>query len=53
MEKKKPETINYRTFKPERTAFCAKFSDRIRTTNAFAENTRDLNIGELFARSAE
>ena len=27
-EVKKPETINYRTFKPERDGlFCAKFSD--------------------------
>lgn len=36
-EVKKPETINYRTFKPERDGlFCARFSDRLRITNVFA-----------------
>ena len=38
-EVKKPETINYRTFKPERDGlFCAKFSARSRIMNACAEN---------------
>jgi DNA-directed RNA polymerase subunit beta' len=39
-EVKKPETINYRTFKPERDGlFCARFSARSRTTNACAAST--------------
>lgn len=39
-EVKKPETINYRTFKPERDGlFCAVFSGRSRTTSAFAVST--------------
>ena len=53
-EVKKPETINYRTFKPERDGlFVQKFSDRTKTTSVFAENTRDSNTGESSARSAE
>ena len=31
--RKKPETINYRTFKPERGTFRAKILVRLRTTN--------------------
>ena len=40
-EVKKPETINYRTFKPEREGlFCAKPSSvRSRTTSACAAST--------------
>ena len=39
-EVKKPETINYRTFKPERDGlFCAKISVRSRTTSAIAAST--------------
>jgi DNA-directed RNA polymerase subunit beta' len=37
----KPETINYRTYKPERDGlFCERYSDRSRITNATAENTK-------------
>ena len=39
-EVKKPETINYRTLKPEKMAFSAKrFSVPKRTGNVTAENT--------------
>ena len=39
-EVKKPETINYRTFKPERDGFSApRSSDRSRTTSACAAST--------------
>jgi DNA-directed RNA polymerase subunit beta' len=39
-EIKKPETINYRTFKPERDGlFCARILARPRTTNACAAST--------------
>jgi len=39
-EVKKPETINYRTFKPERDGlFCAKISARSRTTSACVAST--------------
>ena len=39
-EIKKPETINYRTFKPERDGlFCATSSGRSRITNACAAST--------------
>lgn len=39
-EVKKPETINYRTFKPERDGlFCAKIFGPIKTTSACAANT--------------
>ncbi len=39
-EIKKPETINYRTFKPERDGlFCAGSSARPRTTSACAAST--------------
>ena len=38
-EIKKPETINYRTFKPERDGlFCARILARSRTMNVFAVN---------------
>ena len=39
-EIKKPETINYRTFKPERDGlFCARIFGPIRITNACAAST--------------
>jgi len=39
-EVKKPETINYRTFKPERDGlFCAKISGPSRITSACAVST--------------
>ena len=39
-EVKKPETINYRTFKPERDGLSARRSSgRSRTTSAFAAST--------------
>lgn len=41
-EVKKPETINYRTFKPERDGlFSRAFSARLRTTSACAASTRE------------
>ena len=41
-EVKKPETINYRTFKPERDGlFCARSSARSRITSAFAASTSE------------
>jgi DNA-directed RNA polymerase subunit beta' len=44
-EVKKPETINYRTFKPERDGlFCAKILARSRTTSAFAASTSGSSI---------
>ncbi len=40
-EVKKSETINYRTFKPERDGlFCAKILVPPRTTSAIVENTK-------------
>lgn len=37
----KPETINYRTLKPEKTVFSAsEFSDQVRTGNVTVENTK-------------
>ncbi len=51
-EVKKPETINYRTFKPERDGlFCAKIFGPVRTTNVFAVNTSVLSTAVSFARS--
>ena len=39
-EVKKPETINYRTFKPERDGlFARRFSDRSRITSVCAAST--------------
>ena len=44
-EVKKPETINYRTFKPERDGlFCAKIFGPSRTTNACAASTSASSI---------
>ena len=52
-EVKKPETINYRTFKPERDGlFCAKILARLRTMNACVVNTSDLNTVVWSVRSA-
>jgi DNA-directed RNA polymerase subunit beta' len=40
-EVKKPETINYRTFKPERDGlFCAKILGLLKTGNVYAANTK-------------
>ena len=40
-EVKKPETINYRTLKPERDGlYCERILDRPRTGSATAENIR-------------
>ena len=51
-EVKKPETINYRTFKPERDGlFCAKILARSRTTSVFVASTSASSIAALFARS--
>ena len=39
-EVRKPETINYRTFKPERDGlFCAKILALSKTMSAYVENT--------------
>jgi DNA-directed RNA polymerase beta' subunit len=52
-EVKKPETINYRTFKPERDGlFCAKIFGRSRTTSVFAANTSGSSIVASSARNA-
>ena len=46
-EVKKPETINYRTFKPERDGSSARrSSDRTRTTSACAGSTSVSSIAE-------
>ena len=52
-EVKNPETINYRTFKPEKVVFSASaFSGRSRTGNAPAASTSALSIAALFATAA-
>ena len=44
-EVRKPETINYRTFKPERDGlFCAKIFGLLKITSAYAGNIKDLSI---------
>lgn len=49
-EVKKPETINYRTLKPEKTAFFARrFSDQRRTGSVIVVNTRRYVIRVLSA----
>ena len=42
-EIKKPETINYRTFKPEREMvyFVQEFLAQLKTTNVFAVSTKE------------
>ena len=51
-EVRKPETINYRTFKPERDGYSVRrYLALLKITNAYAENIKDLNIEELFARN--
>ena len=51
-EVRKPETINYRTFKPERDGlFCAKILALLKITSAYAGNIKDLSIEELFVRN--
>ena len=40
-EIKKPETINYRTFKPEKDGlFCARIFGPIKIMNVYVENTK-------------
>ena len=52
-EVKKPETINYRTFRPERDGlFCAKIFGPVKIMNVYVVNTRDSNIEELSVRNA-
>jgi DNA-directed RNA polymerase subunit beta' len=49
---KKPETINYRTFKPERDGlFCAKILARPRITSACAASTSGSSTGAWSARN--
>ncbi len=52
-EVRKPETINYRTFKPEKGGlFCERILDLQRTGNAIAENTSAYAIKAWCATSA-
>lgn len=52
-EVRKPETINYRTFKPERDGlFCAKIFGPVKTMSACVVNTNASNTGELSAKNA-
>jgi len=51
-EVKKPETINYRTFKPERSGlFCAKIFGPVKDYECLWENIEDLNIGGIPVRN--
>ena len=52
--KKKPETINYRTFKPERDGLflCKNYSVRSVTMSACAENTSVLSTVASYAKNA-
>ena len=51
-EVKKPETINYRTFKPERDGlFCAKTLAQLRIMSVCVENIKDLNTEELSVKN--
>jgi len=51
-EVKKPETINYRTFKPERDGlFCAKIFGPTKDYECCVENTKDSNIEVLFVKN--
>lgn len=53
-EIKKPETINYRTFKPEKAVYSAKrFLGLLRTGNVIAVNIRRSNIKELYVTAVE
>ena len=53
-EVKKPETINYRTLKPEKDGLTARgYSDLRRTGNATAENIRESDTRVSFATAAE
>ena len=53
-EVKKPETINYRTFKPERVAyFVQRYLDQLKITNACVENTNASSTEEWYVRNAE
>ena len=53
-EVKNPETINYRTFKPEPGGlFCQRIFGPVRTTNVLVENISVLNIRVLFVIDAE
>ena len=47
-EVKKPETINYRTLKPERDGSVKEFSDQQRTGNVIVVNIRELDTRALF-----
>ena len=52
-EVKKPETINYRTLKPERDGlFCERIFDLPKTGNAIAVNTKEFVIKVSSAISA-
>ncbi len=52
-EVKKPETINYRTLKPERDGlFCERIFLLLKTGNAIAVNTKEFVIKVLSAINA-
>ena len=51
-EVKKPETINYRTFKPERDGlFCAKIFGPVKAMSVCAASTSASNIVALYVKS--
>ena len=46
-EVKKPETINYRTLKPEKDClFCEEYLDQLKTGNVIVVNIKGLDIKE-------
>jgi len=53
-EVRKPETINYRTFKPERDGlfFVPRFLVRLKTMSACAESTSASSSAVLFVKNA-
>ena len=48
-EVKKPETINYRTLKPEKDGlFCERILDQLKIGNVIVVNIKELDIKELY-----
>ena len=53
-EVKKPETINYRTLKPEKDGlFCEKYLVQQKTGNVIVVNIKELDIKELYVTDVE
>ena len=53
-EIKKPETINYRTFKPEkRDYFAAEYLGQLKIMNVCVVNIKEWNLEESFVKSVE